>query len=94
MTLLRPSAHPLELTQPQQAYFVLSPWLLEECDNDELVTELNVYESERVIEIDDTQDPRREHHVLVGFPRTMGTCIQLLRNKAHKEVLSFASPSP
>lgn len=29
-------------------------WLLEECDNDELVTELNLYESERAIEIDDT----------------------------------------
>lgn len=30
------------------------PWLLEECDNDEIVTELNLYESERAIEIDDT----------------------------------------
>ena len=30
------------------------PWLLEECDNDELVTELNLYESERAIEIDHT----------------------------------------
>lgn len=30
------------------------PWLLEECDNDELVTELNLYESDQAIEIDDT----------------------------------------
>ena len=30
------------------------PWLLEGCDNDELVTELNLYESDQAIEIDDT----------------------------------------
>lgn len=30
------------------------PWLLEECDNDDLVTELNLYESDQAIEIDDT----------------------------------------
>ena len=77
-------------------------WLLEECDNDELVTELNLYESERAIEIDDTFTRRNGR-----FPGTVKIVVEsttfwwvwhlhgesmLIRSRAHKEVLFFASP--
>jgi len=47
------------------------PWLLEECDNDELVTELNLYESERAIEIDDTFTRRNG-----GLPGTVKIVVE------------------
>lgn len=82
------------------------PWLLEECDNDELVTELNLYESDQAIEIDDTftRTGRFPGTVKIVVESTSfwsvsppgGTASQatliLLRHRAHKEVLFFASP--
>ncbi|KAF8547372.1 hypothetical protein OG21DRAFT_1517432 [Imleria badia] len=63
------------------------PWLLEECDNDELVTELNLYESERAIEIDDTFTRHNGR-----FPGTVKIVVESTTFWAHKEVLFFASP--
>ncbi|KAF8134449.1 hypothetical protein EV363DRAFT_1582519 [Boletus edulis] len=63
------------------------PWLLEECDNDELDTELSLYESERAIEIDDTFTRRNGR-----FPGTVKIVVECTTFWAHKEVLFFASP--
>ncbi|KAG6375542.1 hypothetical protein JVT61DRAFT_3103 [Boletus reticuloceps] len=63
------------------------PWLLEECDNDELDTELSLYESERAIEIDDTFTRRNGR-----FPGTVKIVVESTTFWAHKEVLFFASP--
>ncbi|KAG9316845.1 hypothetical protein JVU11DRAFT_2916 [Chiua virens] len=63
------------------------PWLLEECDNDELVTELNLYESDQAIEIDDTFTRRNGR-----FPGTVKIVVESTTFWAHKEVLFFASP--
>ncbi|KAG8214106.1 hypothetical protein J3R82DRAFT_10866 [Butyriboletus roseoflavus] len=62
-------------------------WLLEECDNDELVTELNLYESDQAIEIDDTFTRRNGR-----FPGTVKIVVESTTFWAHKEVLFFASP--
>ncbi|KAH0828044.1 hypothetical protein J3R83DRAFT_3694 [Lanmaoa asiatica] len=63
------------------------PWLLEECDNDELITELNLYESDQAIEIDDTFTRRNGR-----FPGTVKIVVESTTFWAHKEVLFFASP--
>lgn len=62
------------------------PWLLEECETDDLVTELSLYDSEEGIDIDETFTRKGR------FPGTVKIVVESTTFWAHKEVLIFASP--
>ncbi|OAX41125.1 hypothetical protein K503DRAFT_864081 [Rhizopogon vinicolor AM-OR11-026] len=62
------------------------PWFLEECETDDLVTELSLYDSEEGIEIDETFTSNGK------FPGTVKIVVEGTTFWAHKEVLIFASP--
>ncbi|KAH7888928.1 hypothetical protein F5I97DRAFT_1925476 [Phlebopus sp. FC_14] len=62
------------------------PWLLEECESDDLVTELNLYDPDQAIEIDETFTRTGR------FPGTVKIVVENTTFWAHKEVLFFASP--
>ncbi|KAF8840696.1 hypothetical protein BDN67DRAFT_1069065 [Paxillus ammoniavirescens] len=62
------------------------PWLLEECEADDLVTELNLYDTDQAIEIDETFTRAGR------FPGTVKIVVESTTFWAHKEVLLFASP--
>ncbi|KAF9227152.1 hypothetical protein BS17DRAFT_775052 [Gyrodon lividus] len=62
------------------------PWLLEECEADDLVTELNIYDTDQAIEIDGTFTRTGR------FPGTVKIVVESTTFWAHKEVLFFASP--
>ena len=80
------------------------PWLLEECETDDIVSDLSTDDGDEAIEIDEAFTKRSRYpgsvkiivesttfwYVLLSRP----TCANLstVRYRAHKEVLFFASP--
>ncbi|KAH7928895.1 hypothetical protein BV22DRAFT_1110181 [Leucogyrophana mollusca] len=62
------------------------PWLLEECETDDIVSELSLYDTDEAIEIDDTFTRNNR------FPGTVKIVVESTTFWAHKEVLFFASP--
>ncbi|EGN99744.1 hypothetical protein SERLA73DRAFT_179921 [Serpula lacrymans var. lacrymans S7.3] len=62
------------------------PWLLEECETDDIVSELSLYDDDEAIDIEDsfTKNSR--------FPGTVKIIVESTTFWAHKEVLFFASP--
>ncbi|KAH7911028.1 hypothetical protein BJ138DRAFT_1172792, partial [Hygrophoropsis aurantiaca] len=62
------------------------PWLLEECETDDIVSELSLYDTDEAIEIDETFTKNSK------FPGTVKIVVENTTFWAHKEVLFFASP--
>ncbi|KAF9051043.1 hypothetical protein BDZ89DRAFT_1056931 [Hymenopellis radicata] len=62
------------------------PWLFEECETDEVVSELEVDSDDEAIEIDNTFTKNN------AFPGTVKIVVESTTFWAHKEVLYFASP--
>lgn len=62
------------------------PWLLEECEADDIVSELSIESDDEAIEIDDTFAKHNR------FPGTVKIVVESTTFWAHKEVLFFASP--
>ncbi|KAG7098914.1 hypothetical protein E1B28_000811 [Marasmius oreades] len=62
------------------------PWLLEECETDDIVSELSIDEDDEAIEIDETFTKNAQ------FPGTVKIVVESTTFWAHKEVLFFASP--
>ncbi|KAK7035300.1 Rho-type gtpase-activating protein [Paramarasmius palmivorus] len=62
------------------------PWLLEECETDDIVSELSIDEDDEAIEIDETFTKH------APFPGTVKIVVESTTFWAHKEVLFFASP--
>ncbi|ESK88457.1 hypothetical protein Moror_14693 [Moniliophthora roreri MCA 2997] len=62
------------------------PWLLEECETDDIVSELSIDEDDEAIEIDETFTKH------APFPGTVKIVVETTTFWAHKEVLFFASP--
>lgn len=62
------------------------PWLLEECEADDIVSELSTDSDDEAIEIDDTFAKHNR------FPGTVKIVVESTTFWAHKEVLFFASP--
>ncbi|EEB95784.1 hypothetical protein MPER_05193, partial [Moniliophthora perniciosa FA553] len=62
------------------------PWLLEECETDDIVSELSTDEDDEAIEIDETFTKH------APFPGTVKIVVETTTFWAHKEVLFFASP--
>ncbi|KAK7472610.1 hypothetical protein VKT23_000723 [Stygiomarasmius scandens] len=62
------------------------PWLLEECETDDIVSELSIDDDDEAIEIDETFTKHAR------FPGTVKIVVESTTFWAHKEVLFFASP--
>ncbi|KAJ7703284.1 hypothetical protein B0H17DRAFT_1157353 [Mycena rosella] len=62
------------------------PWLLEECETDDIVSELSIDDDDEAIELDETFSPNSP------FPGTVKIVVESTTFWAHKEVLFFASP--
>ncbi|KAJ7733751.1 hypothetical protein DFH07DRAFT_845315 [Mycena maculata] len=62
------------------------PWLLEECETDDIVSELSIESDDEAIEIDETFVKNNR------FPGTVKIVVESTTFWAHKEVLFFASP--
>ncbi|KAJ7594852.1 hypothetical protein C8J56DRAFT_1023330 [Mycena floridula] len=62
------------------------PWLLEECETDDIVSELSIEDDDEAIELDETFS---KHSV---FPGSVKIVVESTTFWAHKEVLFFASP--
>ncbi|KAF5370660.1 hypothetical protein D9758_001838 [Tetrapyrgos nigripes] len=62
------------------------PWLLEECETDDIVSELSIDDDDEAIEIDETFTKH------APFPGTVKIVVESTTFWAHKEVLFFASP--
>ncbi|KAJ7188363.1 hypothetical protein C8R46DRAFT_1183865 [Mycena filopes] len=62
------------------------PWLLEECETDDIVSELSIEDDDEAIELDDTFSKNSP------FPGTVKIVVESTTFWAHKEVLFFASP--
>jgi len=62
------------------------PWLLEECETDDIVSELSIESDDEAIEIDETFTRHGR------FPGTVKIVVETTTFWAHKEVLFFASP--
>ncbi|KAK0212931.1 hypothetical protein DFS33DRAFT_81338 [Desarmillaria ectypa] len=61
-------------------------WLLEECESDDIVSELEVDDDDEAIELDETFTKNSK------FPGTVKIVVESTTFWAHKEVLYFASP--
>ncbi|KAF9263439.1 hypothetical protein L218DRAFT_973213 [Marasmius fiardii PR-910] len=62
------------------------PWLLEECETDDIVSELSIDEDDEAIELDETFTKN------APFPGTVKIVVESTTFWAHKEVLFFSSP--
>ncbi|KAJ6586841.1 hypothetical protein DFH09DRAFT_909712 [Mycena vulgaris] len=62
------------------------PWLLEECETDDIVSELSIEDDDEAIELDETFVKNSP------FPGTVKIVVESTTFWAHKEVLFFASP--
>ncbi|KAF8224965.1 hypothetical protein L208DRAFT_1308217 [Tricholoma matsutake] len=62
------------------------PWLLQECETDDIISELSIDDHEEAIEIDETFTKQNR------FPGTVKIVVGNTTFWAHKEVLFFASP--
>ncbi|KAJ7925218.1 hypothetical protein B0H13DRAFT_1975536 [Mycena leptocephala] len=62
------------------------PWLLEECETDDIVSELSIEDDDEAIELDETFVKNS------AFPGTVKIVVESTTFWAHKEVLFFASP--
>ncbi|KIM83304.1 hypothetical protein PILCRDRAFT_439502 [Piloderma croceum F 1598] len=62
------------------------PWLLEECETDDIISELSTDDDEEAIDIDDAFTKHSR------FPGTVKIIVESTTFWAHKEVLFFASP--
>ncbi|KAJ7783040.1 hypothetical protein B0H16DRAFT_1495132 [Mycena metata] len=62
------------------------PWLLEECETDDIVSELSIEDDDEAIELDETFSKNS------AFPGTVKIVVESTTFWAHKEVLFFASP--
>ncbi|KAF8210148.1 hypothetical protein K438DRAFT_1809078 [Mycena galopus ATCC 62051] len=62
------------------------PWLLEECETDDIVSELSIEDDDEAIELDETFVKNSV------FPGTVKIVVESTTFWAHKEVLYFASP--
>ncbi|KAF7376074.1 hypothetical protein MSAN_00022200 [Mycena sanguinolenta] len=62
------------------------PWLLEECETDDIVSELSIESDDEAIELDETFVKNS------AFPGTVKIVVESTTFWAHKEVLYFASP--